>query len=152
MVKRGPKPKPTALKLIDGERKDRINRNEPKPLMLSEYNPTVEMGAEMEQIFHDYVKKLSRQRIMTENDVDLLSVYVREFCWYRHYMMMIEREGSILENDKGNKYEHPACNLANKHLKNVIQIAPHFGFSPSTRSRIAVIEPENTNPFQSLRK
>ena len=31
MGKRGPKGKPTSLRVLDGDREDRINRNEPLP-------------------------------------------------------------------------------------------------------------------------
>lgn len=152
MVKRGRQPAPSALKILKGERKDRINKAEPKPLILSNYRPTVELNQAQEQIFHEYAQRLTRQRVLTENDVDMLSIYVREYCWYRYYMLLIDSEGAILENDKGNKYEHPASNLANKHLKNVLAIAPHFGFSPSTRSRITVNEDEKVNTFKQFQK
>jgi P27 family predicted phage terminase small subunit len=136
---RGRPSQPTSLKILKGEQKSRINKDEPKPALVEkDILPTIYMDESELQEFKRLSLRLSNQRILTENDIDMLSIYVRELNRYRDCQHEITKRGSTLINDKGVEYINPNSDLANRHLKNIIQISSHFGFSPSTRTKIIV--------------
>jgi P27 family predicted phage terminase small subunit len=146
-------PRPTALKLLNGVRKSRINTDEPQAEIADDgQKPSIKLSSDELKEFNAYREKLTRQRILTENDIDMLSIYVREFFSYKKYQSDVEARGGVLVNDKGNEYINPSADLANRCFKNFMQIAPHFGFSPSTRSKIATTKAEEVNPFEQLKK
>jgi P27 family predicted phage terminase small subunit len=150
---RGRPSQPTALKILKGEQKSRINKDEPKPAIVEDIVfPSIYMDEDELNEFLRVSDRLRKQRILTENDIDMLSIYIRELNRYRDCQREITKNGSTLINDKGVEYINPNTELANRHLKNILQISSHFGFSPSTRTKLIVGAQEKPTSFTILKK
>lgn len=153
MGKRGPAPKPTIIKIAKGERKDRINTSEPIPLRHNNYQPKVELNDEMQIHFSELVERLNRQRVLTENDIDMLTTYVIEYWHYVDSHRKVMSAGSKIRKTETGYYQvNPYLHLMKQHYKTFSDIAKHFGFTPSSRSGISTNESQGKSYFDSLRK
>lgn len=143
---------PTALKLLKGEKKNRINFNEPKGNLTDGVKSNLRLTDEQQVYYNELYERLKTQRIMTDNDVNLLAAYVIELYHYNECQTKIETNGRTFKAKTGYESISPYVSMSGQHLKKVIELSSHFGFSPSTRSKISVSAAENANPFETLRK
>ena len=78
---RGRKPSPTGLKLLKGERKSRINRNEPEPPPGDVNRPTFVKGYRPKKLWDYYASKLELLGVLKSTDVDMFGGWC---CLPRH--------------------------------------------------------------------
>jgi P27 family predicted phage terminase small subunit len=152
MGKRGTIPQPTALKIAKGDRKDRINFDEPQPNVPQKPDPTQPVSAKIRAHFDILATRLQRQRVLTENDIELLTMFVIEHNGYEENYKIVQEEGSVIVNVQGNKVISPHAYLMQKHLAQCITLAKHFGFTPASRTDIKTIDKQQTNTFDLLKK
>lgn len=154
MARRGPKTKPTQLKLLSGTaRKHRINAQEPKPEVARPAPPehlTAAAVAEWERVIDETVSL----GIMTELDRGALAAYCQA---YRRWVSaetalarMAEKDaitdGLIIRTKAGNAIQNPLVGAANKAMADMVRYAAEFGLTPSARTRVVASEDED-NPF-----
>ena len=135
---RGPQPKPTALKMLQGTaRPDRMNPNEPKPPLSSSRPPTW-LNAAQKKIWRDKAPALIRQGVLTEWDRDALARY----CVLMEHFVKLS--------------EHTENPDVLKELRNLnVQISKleaAFGLTPSSRSRITATPPQPEETESQLEK
>ena len=107
----GRKPKPTALKKLEGNPgKRKLNTKEPM--------------------------KLSEIGVLTEIDMAAFAAYCQSFARWKEAQEHIDSEGSTFETDKGYQQQTPWVGSANTNQKLMMQAASEFGLTPSARSRI----------------
>lgn len=143
---------PTALKILKGEKKNRINLNEPKATLADGVKTNLSLTDEQTIYYNELYERLKTQRIMTDNDVNLLAAYVIEIYHYNECQVQIKKNGRTFKAKTGYESISPYVSMSGQHLKKIIELSGHFGFSPSTRSKISVSAAENVNPFETLRK
>lgn len=149
MGKRGPKPKPTKLKLITGSRV--TNHNEPQPAALTPKCPAW-LDPEAKRKWRVLVPELSRLGILTIVDGDALAAYCQAWAEFRQATETLQREGRYVTVGGGVKVgkdgssvtltgqpqPHPAIAQQRSAWKAVKDFAALFGLDPSSRSRIQV--------------
>ena len=118
---RGRKPKPTALKLITGERESRINRDEPDPQGEVKKPAFVKHGAT--RIWNQYAPELERIGVLKSTDVDMFGAWCCLMAEFR---------------------ESPRSFNAARFAQ-LRALASSFGLEPSSRSRISVPKPKETD-------
>jgi phage terminase small subunit len=110
-MKRGRKPKPTALKILEGEKPCRINVDEPAFPAGSVVAPAWLEGLALEH-WHELAPMLAEQRVLTVADRPCLALMC---CEYRRWR------------------EDPREDKAKDRY---IRLSLEFGLTPSSRSRI----------------
>ena len=110
-MKRGRKPKPTALKLLEGSRDDRINHAEPKYTPGSDVAPEWLGGLALEH-WQELAPLLVGGRVLSAGDRTLLAMLCCEYQRWR---------GDPDDWKSKDRY---------------IRLSVEFGLSPSSRSRI----------------
>jgi P27 family predicted phage terminase small subunit len=134
MGKRGPPPKPSEVKKLEGTyRKDRVARNEFKPTP-----GTPDRPADLDPVacaeWDRVVPELIKAGLLTMVDGAVLEGYCATFAMARHFQKLAE-QAPIVDTDYGLK-PHPAVSEARRSWALVRQLAAEFGFTPSSRTRV----------------
>jgi len=139
MGKRGPAPKPTALKLIDGNPGRRaINRKEPKPTaIIPKCPPWLSAAAKKE--WRRVVPELERMGLMTIVDAAALTGYCVSWARLIEAQKFIEEHGMFYTvKDKVGQLKSmnkvPHISISEKAMDSMKAFCKEFGFTPSSRS------------------
>lgn len=157
MAQRGPKTKPTQLKVLSGTaRKHRLNANEPHPEVARPEAPdhlTPAARLEWERVIEQTVSL----GIMTELDRGALAAYCQaygrwvtaETALTRMAEKDVVTEGLIIRTKAGNAIQNPLVGAANKAMADMVRYAAEFGLTPSARTRVAGVDPADgdEDPF-----
>ncbi len=145
MAIRGPKTKPTQLKVLAGTaRKHRLNADEPRPDPARPDVPdhlTAAARQEWDRVIADTVSL----GIMTKLDRGALAAYCQaygrwvaaETALARMAQKDLVTEGLILRTRAGNLIQNPLVGAANKAMADMVRYAAEFGLIPSARTRVA---------------
>lgn len=140
-------PKPTALRLIEGNRGKRaLPKQEPDPAYLNDLTPPAWMPADAARVWNDLAPKLRAARLLTEVDAYLLAMGCVSVAQYQN---ALARTGAALvkskmvQDDDGNPVEtgeqvNPWFIAQSMSFKQIMTIFREFGLSPAARTRIAV--------------
>jgi P27 family predicted phage terminase small subunit len=150
----GRKPKPTALKLIQGTyRPDRANPNEPNPRPGIPPCPKFLQGEARKQ-YNKMAKKLARIGLMTELDDMALSMLCQGWSEYLEATDQVKKSGMLVKSPNGFPVVNPYLTAANQALKKVRSLLAEFGMTPGSRSRIhaASVADESDNAWAQFLK
>jgi P27 family predicted phage terminase small subunit len=129
--------KPTNLKILHGDRKDRINTHEPKPATREVVCPDW-LSDHGRETWDRLAPDLIAKGVLTFWDVDRFA----DFCWARalskEAMDEVERRGLIVTGDKGVQVKNPAIQVVRDAFREMATIAARFGLTPSDRARLSV--------------
>jgi len=145
----GPAPKPTALRLIEGNKGKRgINKQEPDPEYLSDLTAPAWLPASAAAVWGEIVPHLQRAKMLTTIDVEALSQGCVAMANYREATRLTG--GQLLarqKNDKGEPvgipFMHPALIVQSMSFKQAMGVFAQFGMTPAARSRVAINPQEN---------
>ena len=132
----GRKPKPTALKELEGNPgKRKLNRSEPKPDKGMPPCPAW-LLLEAKKEWKRLAENLSQLGVLTQIDMAAFAAYCQSYARWKEAQEHINSEGSVFETDKGYQQQTPWVGIANTNQKLMLQAAAEFGLTPSSRSRI----------------
>lgn len=136
MGRRGPAPKPTELKLVHGERKDRINTDQPQ----FSGQPTCpsHLPAEGKKVWKEVVAELARFDLITSCDGPSLEAYCMAVVAHRKAARDITKRGILIEGDKKAKVRNPSLIVLAQAADDIRAFAREFGLTPSARSGLRV--------------
>lgn len=147
MGRRGPPPKPTALKLVTGNPGHRrLNKKEPKPVVGSPPCPTW-LSAGAKAHWEGMVPRLEAMRVLSAVDQDALATYCETFARWQAVQSFINRNGEVypIKNGRGDVIRlklFPQARLAQQLLHSVRVYQQEFGLTPSSRSQVhEVVDP-----------
>ena len=145
---RGRKPKPTALKLIDGNPGKRaINGREPQPPSAqppcpAHLNPSAR--AEWRRLARD----LNRIGLLTLIDRAALAAYCQSWGrWVEAERKLLETP-LLLKTPAGYVQQSPWLTIANKERELMAKYMAELGLTPSSRSRLAIKMPTARRPWE----
>ncbi|PVE25797.1 phage terminase small subunit P27 family [Microvirga sp. KLBC 81] len=147
---RGRKPKPTRLKLIEGNPGKRpLNPHEPQvptkaPTCPSHLNPTAK--AEWKRLASD----LHRLGILTEMDRAVLAAYCQAYGRWVEAERKLKETPLLIKLPSGYIQQSPWLAIANKQLELMHKYLAEFGLSPASRTRVEVRMPQKTSKFAGL--
>ena len=154
MGRRGPPPKPTALKLLQGNPgKRRINTREPKPDRSVPRCPSwLTPGAK--RVWQRLVPQLGKMGMLTVVDQDALAAYCQTYARWRAAEEYLAKHGDVypLRDDRGKiRYmqQFPQVAIARNLLLTLRAYQQEFGLTPSSRSRIEIPAEKRTNAFRT---
>lgn len=139
---RGRKPKPTFLKLITGNPGKRpLNENEPRPrLALPSVPPHLTDEAKVE--WGRVANELYDLGMLTHLDRAVLASYCQYYASWCKYTEASER-APLVKGSKGQPALSPYVKLANQAYQNMLKAAVELGITPSARSRVSAIPPQD---------
>lgn len=136
MAQRGRKPKPTALKTLEGNPgKRQLNTNEPKPVSKAPSCPKwLEEDAKKE--WRRLAKQMEQLGILTEVDMAAFAGYCQAYARWKAAEEFITKHGAIVKTPSGYWQQVPQVSIAQQYLKDMQKFAEQFGLTPASRSRI----------------
>ncbi|MBE0428396.1 MAG: phage terminase small subunit P27 family [Thermoleophilia bacterium] len=140
---RGRKPKPTALRVIEGNPGKRpLKDNEPKPKPLLGGCPK-HLTGDARQAWQHYA---ALGYWLTEVDSCLLEVLCVNIGIWKEARAIIKQEG-IIDDSKPTLRAHPALKVAADAEKIMLRICQDLGFTPATRSRLNLPAPDDDDDW-----
>ena len=142
MGQRGPAKTPTALAVLRGERKDRLNVDEPVPL---EEEPTLppwvagddEWAVRWREVWEDTTRRIRGAKYLHSLDEAMLVQYVTAVCDVERLGKALLRS-PILERDpaSGGPKRLTVRSEWQASLATALRLAGQFGLTPSSRTSI----------------
>ena len=154
MGARGPAPKPTALKRIDGNPGKRaINTTEPQFTAKAPQCPK-HLTPEARKEWRRVSRELLDKNLLQVVDRAALAAYCQNWArWVQAENEMAAPEFHLIETtDKGYQYISPWLNVANQALKQMRSFLTEFGLTPASRTRIQVPEQAEHDEYAEYRR
>ena len=142
----GRKPRPTAIKILEGEpNKDRINLKEPKP-KLSRPTCPKHLNSAARYEWRRIVPELEALGLLTQIDRAALAGYCQAYGrWVTAERKLNElssmspdKMSYLYKTSKGNLIINPLLRVANNAMEQMHKFLVEFGMTPSSRSRLSV--------------
>lgn len=134
-MKSGPAPKPTALRLLHGDRKDRTNLDEPKPEPGRPVCPP-EVSADVRAIWDYTLDHLIVMGIATGADRDALLCFCEAVASHRKASALLAKSPPLIQGHRGVMVRNPALAIQRDSAAVIRAYAHEFGLTPSARSEI----------------
>ena len=150
MGKRGLAPKPTALRIIEGNRgHQKFNRNEPKPTLIRPTRPEW-LLPEAKREWVRIVSELERMGLLTIVDRAALTAYCQAYARAVQAEAVLTKKGMTFETPNGYIQQRPEVSIAMKEWHAVRAFASEFGLTPAARTRIQVPKGETEDDWPEL--
>ena len=151
MATRGRKPKPTALKLLEGNPGNRpLNTAEPRSTGVPDCPDWLEDEAKAE--WERMSAVLENMGMLTDMDMVAFAGYCQAYARWREAEEFLSQHGSIVRTPNGYLQQVPQVSIAQTNLKIVLKFCEQFGLTPSSRSRIVADKSveETTDEMEKL--
>lgn len=148
----GPPPKPTRLKLLQGNPGRRpLPKNEPHPQTGIPTRPHW-LLPEAKREWTRIVPELNRLGLLAKIDRALISMWCQ--CWALcvDAVKDIRKNGTTFVMESGYEGQRPSVSIMNKMIEKMIALSARFGLTPSDRSRISLPEPQKEDDFSEYMK
>lgn len=143
MAKTGPKPKPTAVRLFEGNPGNKpIDPNEPKPAVPDHVPVAPDWLPDVGRAkWHEVATHLWQIGCLTSIDTDALALYCEAWDEFYTAREEIKIHGLVAISENGNEYQHPAVGIKNKAIQRMRQLANEFGMTPAARAGLKITGP-----------
>ena len=140
MATRGRKPKPTAIKQLEGNPGKRpLNMHEPTPPKANIKCPAW-LLPEAKKEWKRLAPSLEAMGVLTMADITAFEGYCQAYARWKEAEEFITQHGSIFQTPSGYVQQVPQVSIAQTNLKIMLKFCEQFGLTPSARSRIAAGE------------
>lgn len=148
---------PKALKLLKGERRDRVNDAEPVPT--GEVGPTAPLFAEAQAVWDRLAPDLVRQGVLTAWDCDEFTAFCLVVGNSHVAWRDVVKRGSVLVEERTHNGGHshkvtiknPSWQVVKDCTDAMVKLGGRFGLTPSERSRLSVGgEGRDVNPAEAF--
>ena len=140
MAQKGRKPKPTAVKVLEGNPGKRpLNALEPQPIKKAPKCPDW-LNLEAKQEWKRLAGNLEALGTLTELDMAAFAGYCQAYARWKEAEEFIEKHGTIVKTPSGYWQQVPQVSIAQSNLKIMLKFCSEFGLTPSSRSRIIANE------------
>lgn len=136
MGNRGPRQKPTNVRLLHGDRKDRINLDEPKA---PEGTPAPPDGLsdEVRAVWDYTLEQLAAMGTATPADRDALVAYCEAVIVHRKASALLAQSNVLIRSAKGGALiRNPVVQIQRDAAATLRGFAQEFGLTPSARAEI----------------
>ena len=156
MATKGRKPKPTAMKILEGNPGKRpLNDKEPIPPKGTIRCPTW-LEPEAKKEWRRLSSSLEAMGVLTTADIAAFAGYCQAYARWKEAEEFITKHGSVFRTPSGYVQQVPQVSIAQQNLKIMQSFCSEFGLTPATRSRLAIANGDNDNqsndPMENLLK
>ena len=133
MGKRGPRPKPTALRVLEGNPgHKKMNRSEPKPEAAIPTCPSW-LPATAKSEWRRVTRELHAMGLLSRADRSTLAAYCQVYSDWHQAEHVIQKLGPTFETPNGYVQQRPEVAMKHKALSLLAKFASLFGLSPADR-------------------
>ncbi len=152
MGRRGPAPKPTHLKALEGDPgKRRLKKSGAKPRPVRPSCPSW-LASEAKAEWQRLAPELERLGLLTILDRAAFACYCQSYAHWVQAQADLREHGTMYVTASGRVRERPEVAIAESSLKLMRAFAVEFGLTPNSRSRFSLPEPltEEDDEFARL--
>ena len=152
MAQKGRKPKPTALKILEGNPgKRQLNNSEPTPAKKAPKCPSW-LDTEAKKEWRRLTKQLEDLGLLTTVDMAAFAGYCQAYARWKEAEEFISKHGTIVKTPSGYWQQVPQVSIAQTYLKIMNKLCEQFGLTPAARSRIVsdVGRQDPTDPMELI--
>lgn len=149
MGKRGPAPKPTALRVLHGDREDRINRAEPLPGE-SAIVPPRELDQTAREVWVRLAPDLIAKGVLTSWDVDQFQVFCEAVSTYAEARRELTENGLTARGAGGGVIKSPYWQIMRDASQMMTTVGGRFGLTPSDRAALTIGGEDGREPGADL--
>ena len=142
MSRAGRPPKPTALKILEGNPGGRkLNEDEPvfeitEQLFAERMPPNLGKFAVLE--WKRLVKILDGQKVISDAYLNVMELYISTYDTWLEAEKYVKTHGPFIKDGKGKISANPALKISREASAQLLRIQPELGLTPSSRTRIKV--------------
>jgi P27 family predicted phage terminase small subunit len=138
---RGPRAKPTNLKILQGTyRKDRAAPNEPRPEVAVPQSPP-HLNDLAKKEWRRIAPELLKHGLLTKLDRAALAAYCQSWALWVEAEEKLKTEGLMVKMPSGYEQQSIWLSISKTALTQMRAFASEFGLSPATRTRVSAVEP-----------
>lgn len=130
--------KPTSLKVLHGDRKDRINAAEPAPS--GEVAPPEGLSEDALVVWRRLAPDLERKGVLTAWDTDEFAVVCDAVARHRRAAQVLDEEGETGVNRFGERVVQPWFRVWSETASVLAKHGGRFGLTPSDRQSLVVAD------------
>ena len=149
---RGPTPKPTAIKRLEGNPgKRKLNEAEPSPTLGAPECPDHLDDVAMKE-WDRLTSILVAMKVLTEADYIALANLCQAYSTLVNAQKQMNKTGILYKSKSGYIQQSPLLGIIHTQTTIVNNLLREFGLTPSSRRRVATVEPKTKriNPFSLL--
>ena len=147
----GPPPKPTALKVLEGNKgKQKLNTKEPKPLPVHSIKAPEWLSKYAKEFWQKYVPMLVRLGLYTEADESAMILLSESYADFRECLLVTQADGRTFLTEKEYTVQRPEVAILRKARKDMESLLAHFGMTPASRSRLMVNLSKEMGDFEGM--
>lgn len=137
--------KPTALRILHGDRKDRIPDQEPIPVPTNGIQPPEDMSDQAKAEWFRLSEQLERAGVLTEWDIKAYRDYCEAVVSAEEAQHALDEEGEVVDmpiHDRNGNHvsNRPTINpwwkIRREASRGILDGAARFGLTPADRSRL----------------
>ncbi|WP_432063360.1 phage terminase small subunit P27 family [Streptomyces sp. S1] len=146
MGRRGPAPKPTALRVLHGDRKDRVNTDEPRPDE-GDLTPPAWLSEAAVEVWDTLADELTVKGVLTPWDVEAYANWCDAVARRREAAEHVAAEGAVVKHPVFNKNGEQTGVRMGKNAwllaldaadAQVQRYGARFGLTPSDRAQLKI--------------
>lgn len=137
MGKRGPSPRPTHLKVLEGVEESRLNRDEPIPgdgVIV----PPAPLDEDAQSIWNRLAPDLIQKRVLTSWDVDQFAAFCQYAALYKRAAENAARAPFEVDGSHGGTVQNPVFRVMQMASSEMRSIGQRFGLTPGDRASLKV--------------
>lgn len=147
---RGRKPKPTKLKILQGNPgRRRLNTREPAVDELQSDCPDF-LGTQSRKEWDRIKAVFLEHKILTESDRSALIAYCSAWGRWIEAEEQIKKSGMLIKAPSGYPIHNPWLAISNKAFDQMMKLMVEFGLTPSSRSKIQTVGPEEKSGVEEF--
>lgn len=136
MPRTGRRPRPTALKILQGERPSRINDDE-MPSPAGAPDPPGDLDADVAATYRQLVELLAPTGVLTALDGLALIAFAHAVETHRRAAELESAVGPLVRDEHNQPRVNPASRIRRDAGRDLLRWASEFGMTPASRSQIA---------------
>ena len=146
---RGRKPKPTRLKLLDGNPGKRPIGREPQPPQ-SQPSCPAHLSPSAKAEWKRLAKSLNKVGMLTQADRAALAAYCQCYGRWVEAERKLKETPTLLKTPAGYVQQSPWLSISNKQLELMGKYMAELGLTPSSRTRLGVTMSNRRKPWEPL--
>ena len=140
---RGPAPKPTIIRALEGNPGHRpLNGNEPQPRPVAPKCPA-HLDKEAKREWRRMVPILLRMGVLTEADGHALASLCLAYSTLVRAQLKLNESGLLMKTPSGYLQQSPLISIINGAIEIINRISREFGLTPASRSRLQASAPQD---------
>lgn len=137
MAKAGRRPKPTALKILEGTQRGKPKREPSAPIGVPPMPTRLEADQVAMDKWHELAGVLTGMGVLTTGDGEALATLCEVHSAEQSCLLELRAGGAVIRTDLGGVKPNPAGSLYRALVGQKAALLSEFGLTPSSRTKLA---------------